>query len=171
MKFRRQILESSFSTAEVARLTGLTPRQVDYWDRQGFLKPSLQSARGYGSARRYSFSDLVRLRLAGRLRAAGFGLREVRRCVETLRRLDPSRAGIDEARLLIGGGRVVWVRGDDELVDLLHGGQLLLVFPVGETVRETARAVERLASQPPGEGLFDVPAESAPAGGRRYDGR
>ena len=64
VKFKRDILEARFSTARAARLTRLSTRQLDYWDRRGFLTPSLARADGYGSARRYSFVDLVRLRVA-----------------------------------------------------------------------------------------------------------
>ena len=144
MKFNRRILQASFSTAEVARLTGLTSRQLDWWDRQKFLRPSVTAASGYGTRRRYSFTDVVKLRLAARLRAAGFGLPQVRRVVETLRRLDASLDGLASARLLVADRRVVWARNDSELVDLLHGGQLLLVFPVGEEVAGVARAAEDL---------------------------
>lgn len=155
MKFKRGILHASFSTAQVARLTGLSARQLDHWDRLGFLSPSLTSAAGYGSRRRYSFADVVRLRLAGKLRAAGFGLGEVRRVVATLRRLDPARPGISSARLLVAGRRVLWASSDSELVDLLHEGQLMLVFPVGETVADVARAVESLARESEG-GLVEA---------------
>ena len=55
MKFS-DVISPGFSTAQVARLTGLTPRQLDHWDRKGFLKPSLREAQGYGSTRRYSFA-------------------------------------------------------------------------------------------------------------------
>ncbi|HEY3349289.1 MAG TPA: MerR family transcriptional regulator [Thermoanaerobaculia bacterium] len=144
MKFNRRILQSSFSTAEVAKLTGLTARQLDWWDRRGFLRPSVTAASGYGTRRRYSFTDVVKLRLASRLRAAGFGLPQVRRVVETLKRLDPAAGGLATARLLVADRRVVWARTDSELVDLLHGGQLMLVFPVGEAVADVARAAEDL---------------------------
>ena len=129
-------------------MTGLTPRQLDWWDRRRFLSPSVSAAAGYGSKRRYSFTDVVRLRLAARLRAAGFGLPQVRRVVDTLKRLDASQDGLASARLLVADRRVVWARTDDELVDLLHGGQLMLVFPVGETVADVARAAEDLGRAP-----------------------
>jgi DNA-binding transcriptional MerR regulator len=150
VKFNHRFLYASFSTAQVARLTGLSVRQLDHWDRLGFLSPTLRSAAGYGSRRRYSFTDVVRLRLAGRLRASGFGLSEVRRVVDTLRRLDPAKPEISGARLLVSGDKVLWARTDSELVDLLHGGQLMLVFPVGEAVADVARAAESLARE--GEG-------------------
>jgi DNA-binding transcriptional MerR regulator len=150
VKFNRRILQASFSTAQVARLTGLSARQLDHWDRLGFFSPSLASAKGYGSKRRYSFGDVVRFRVASRLRAAGFGLKEVRRVVETLRRLDPSSPDIAGARLLVAPGNVLWARTDSELVDLLHGGQLMLIFPVGEAVEDVARAAESLEREEAG---------------------
>jgi DNA-binding transcriptional MerR regulator len=147
LKFNVKIQEPSFSTAQVARLTGLTPRQLDYWDRTGFVRPSVAQATGYGSARRYSFEDVVRLRVAARLRAAGFGLARIRRCVETLRRLDPSRDGMSDVRLVVAGRRVLWLRSDEELVDVLQGGQLMLVLPLGDEVRGMQAAVHRLSRE------------------------
>jgi DNA-binding transcriptional MerR regulator len=148
-------LEGSFSTAQTARLTGLSPRQLDYWDREGFVKPSVARASGYGSARRYSFEDLVRLRVAAKLRTAGFGLNKIRQCVQTLRRLDPSREGMADVRLLVVGSRVVWARSARELVDVLQEGQLMLVFPLGKEVRGVAAAVATLAREPRLD-LFDL---------------
>lgn len=141
MKFSRDILEAGFSTARAARLTRLSPRQLDYWDRRGLLSPSLARAEGYGSARRYSFADLVRLRVAARLRAAGLGLARIQRAVETLRRLDPERGDTLSAHLVIAGSRVLWVRSDREVVDVLHEGQLMLAFSVGREVEAMATAV------------------------------
>ena len=105
MKFT-SVIQSAFSTAEAARLTGLTPRQLDHWDRLGFLRPSLREASGYGSSRRYSFADLVKLRVAARLRASGIGLARIRRCVEAVKRLGEQgeadhRLGL---RAALGGG-------------------------------------------------------------------
>lgn len=147
MKFNG-VVRQGFSTAEAARLTGLTPRQIDHWDRQGFLRPSLSPASGYGSARRYSFADIVRLRVAARLRASGVGLARIRRCAEALSRLqEEGRGDLARARLLVVGARVLWARSDREVIDLLKEGQLVLVFAVGEAVQETEGAVKRLARE------------------------
>jgi DNA-binding transcriptional MerR regulator len=145
VKFKPGILEAGFSTARAARLTRLSPRQLDYWDRRGFLSPSLARAEGYGSARRYSFADLVRLRVAARLREAGLGLDRIQQAVQTLRRLDPAAAASLSAHLLIAGSRVLWVRSEREVVDLLHQGQLMLVFSMGREVEAMVTAVKRLA--------------------------
>ncbi len=142
MKFST-VVARSFSTAEAARLTGLTPRQLDHWDRQGFLHPSIEKANGYGSTRRYSFADVVRLRVAARLRANGVGLARIRRCARALARLDPA-ADLGQARLLVVGSTVLWARSDREVVDLLKDGQLVLVCSLGDAVAEAAGAVARL---------------------------
>jgi DNA-binding transcriptional MerR regulator len=142
MKFTH-VVTRSFSTAEAARLTGLSARQLDHWDRKGFLRPSLQQAAGYGSTRRYSFADVVRLRVAARLRAHGLGLSRIRRCAEALERLDPS-ADLGQARLLVVGSTVLWARSDREVVDLLKDGQLVLVCSLGDAVADAAGAVARL---------------------------
>jgi DNA-binding transcriptional MerR regulator len=143
MKFK-DVIQDSFSTAEAARLSGLTPRQLDHWARQGFLCPSVQEASGYGSCRLYSFSDIVKLRVAARLRGSGVGLARIRRCVEALKRLDAGAgADLGQSRLLVIGNRVLWARSDREVVDLLREGQLVLVFSLGDAIEETAGVVAR----------------------------
>lgn len=146
MKFS-DVIPEGFSTAQVARLSGLTPRQIDHWDRKGFLRPSIQRAKGYGSARRYSFADVVRLRVAARLRAAGVGLARIRRCAEALEKLGGEAGDLGGVRLLVAGSRVLWARSDEEVVDLLKEGQLVLVFSIGDAVAETEGAVARLGRE------------------------
>jgi DNA-binding transcriptional MerR regulator len=148
MKFSR-VVARSFSTAEAARLTGLSARQLDHWDRNGFLRPSLERASGYGSNRRYSFADVVRLRVAARLRAAGVGLARIRKCAEALARLDPG-ADLGRARLIVAGSSVLWARSDREVIDLLEGGQLVLVCSLGDAVADAAGAVARLTRESAG---------------------
>lgn len=145
MKFT-SVVARSFSTAEAARLTGLSARQLDHWDRKGFLGPSLERAHGYGSTRRYSFADVVRLRVAARLRSNGVGLARIRKCAEALARLDP-QANLGQARLLVVGSAVLWARTDREVVDLLQDGQLVLVCSLGDAVAEAAGAVARLSRE------------------------
>src|SRR6516225_8255733 len=132
MKFT-SVVARSFSTAEAARLTGLSARQLDHWDRKGFLHPSLEKASGYGSARRYSFANGVRLA-------------RIRKCAEALARLDPE-ADLGRARLLVVGSTVLWAKTDREVVDLLRDGQMVLVCSLGDAVAETAGAVARLSRE------------------------
>ena len=165
MKFT-SVVARSFSTAEAARLTGLSARQLDHWDRKGFLRPSLERASGYGSARSYSFADVVRLRVAARLRSNGVGLARIRKCAEALARLDPE-ADLGRARLLVVGSTVLWARTNREVVDLLKDGQLVLVCSLGDAVAEAAGAVARLTAE---AGRSDLPAARR-RGGKGTSGR
>ena len=89
----------------------------------------------------------MRLRLAARLRASGVGLAGLRRCAEVLQRLDRAGDGdLAGARLIVAGDRVLWARSDREVVDLLQGGQLMLVCSLDDAVRNTAGAIERLTT-------------------------
>jgi DNA-binding transcriptional MerR regulator len=163
MKFSG-VLRQSFSTSETARLTGLSQRQLDHWDRHGFLCPSVERAAGYGSFRRYSFADVVRLKVAARLRAAGVGLARIRRCADALERLDPD-SDLGDARLLVVGNRVLWARSDRELVDLLKEGQMVLVFSLNETVEEAVGAVADLVRE---DENADLPTARAARRSRRH---
>ena len=53
-----------YTSEEVCRLARITYRKMDYWVRQGLVKPT-QAARGTGSARRWSPMEVVQLRVMG----------------------------------------------------------------------------------------------------------
>jgi hypothetical protein len=50
-------------------------------------------------------------------------------------------------RVIVAGARVLWARSDEEVVDLVKEGQLVLVFSVGDAVEDAASAVARLARE------------------------
>jgi uncharacterized protein (DUF433 family) len=58
----------AFSQDLVSRITGLSRSQLEYWDRTDVIKPSIAEAEGRGSPRLYSFVDLIKLKVAARLR-------------------------------------------------------------------------------------------------------
>lgn len=64
--------EPGFTAAEVIGLAGVTYRQLDYWARNGHLRPSIAEASGSGSQRLYSSWDVTAAKALGRLSALGF---------------------------------------------------------------------------------------------------
>ena len=75
-------------TADRARaLTGLSKRQIQYWDEQDFIRPSLTSRLGRGRRRLYSFLDLVALKTAAEIRSS-VSLQLIRKVDAYLRGLD-----------------------------------------------------------------------------------
>lgn len=82
----------AFTVDKVVRVTGLTRRQLQYWDEQGFIAPSLAHGHGRGHPRLYDFRDLVSLRVAADLRDQwGISLQQIRKVVVHLRTLDYER--------------------------------------------------------------------------------
>lgn len=58
----------AFTVEHVSRITGLSPRQLRYWDDIGFFQPSVADERGRPYGRVYSFRDVVALRTLALLR-------------------------------------------------------------------------------------------------------
>lgn len=135
--------ERTFTTEQVCRLTGLTPRQVGHWEKIGFIVPSAQPGRGRGSRRAYTFQDVVEFRVAKRLLDAGMSLPAVRRAVRTLQQVRRSSRPLSELAL-VSDGRSVYARYGDDWVDALRGGQLMLRIAVGEMADELRGEVAAL---------------------------
>lgn len=77
----------AFTSRKVGVLTGLTPRQLQYWDEKRLVSPSLRRGKGPGRRRLYDFRDLVSLKVAADLRQS-ISLQMIRRVVDHLRGLD-----------------------------------------------------------------------------------
>jgi uncharacterized protein (DUF433 family) len=95
----------AFTAERVRALTGLSLRQLRYWDEQGFIKPGLTVRTGRGGKRLYSFRDLVSLRVASQLRGCGISLQQIRRVNSHLQELD-YRQPLAELRFLVLDGRL-----------------------------------------------------------------
>ncbi len=128
---------------QVCSIVGITYRQLDYWARTGLLRPSISDARGSGSQRRYSYEDLVALKVIKRLLDAGISLQSARRAVECLRAGGEDLASAD---LVIDEGRSVLAYSGEEIVDLLRDGQgVLNIVAMRPLVSEVAAAITSLA--------------------------
>jgi len=116
-------MSDGFSGTQAAKVVGITYRQLDYWARTDLIRPSLTDAAGSGSRRRYSYKDLLELRVIKTLLDSGIKLESVREVFEYLRK----HVGTDiaSAHLVISGNSVVLAQGD-ELIDVLKQGQGVL---------------------------------------------
>jgi DNA-binding transcriptional MerR regulator len=118
-------LQSSFDQGyrgpQVCSIVGITYRQLDYWARTGLLRPSLAEAQGSGSKRRYSYGDLLELKVIKQLLDAGTSLQSARRAVECLR--DGLGVDLPSSNLVLNGNRSILAHSQGEIVDLLAGGQ------------------------------------------------
>ena len=124
-----------FSGATVCRLTGVTYRQLDYWARTDLVTPSVASATGSGSKRRYSYRDILEVKVVKSLLDAGVALARARQAVDCLR----EGLGVDlaTASLVLTSSQSVLAASNGELVDLLRGGQgVFNIVPMSSVVAD-----------------------------------
>jgi DNA-binding transcriptional MerR regulator len=98
-------LKKLYSSREVAALTGLSARQLQWWHERRFFVPSVAphktEAGGY-TERRYTPVELLELMVVADLRRRRFSLAMIRRLMETLR----SRFNVRLFEAIEGGGPV-----------------------------------------------------------------
>jgi DNA-binding transcriptional MerR regulator len=135
--------EEGFRGPQVCHIVGITYRQLDYWARTDLLRPSISDARGSGTQRVYSYTDLLQLKVIKQLLDAGVSLRHTRKAIECLR---ASGADVASSSLVIADDRSVLAHSGEELFDLLRGGQgvLSIVLGMERIVSEVDAAITEL---------------------------
>ena len=138
-------LKKSYSSREVAAITGLSARQLQWWDSRKLLKPTIathRTAAGGFTERRYSPVDLFELIALADLRRNGMSVGKLRALLDTLRRRFGIRLfdaiGGGGAITLLTDGRDVYARTlDGQFFNLLRSpGQPLLVLGDEGTLKE-----------------------------------
>ena len=138
-------LKKNYSSREVASITGLSARQLQWWDARKIIKPSVATHRteagGY-TERRYSPVDLFELAVLADLRRGGLSVAKIRQLLDTLHR----RFGIRLFDAIGGGGSItlltdgkeIYARSDTgQFFNLLRApGQPLLVVGNEDSLKE-----------------------------------
>jgi DNA-binding transcriptional MerR regulator len=124
---------------------GITYRQLDYWARTGLVQPSVRTAAGSGSQRLYSFRDILVLKVIKRLLDTGVSLQNIRTAVEHLR--DSGVEDLAQVTLMSDGASVYECRSQDEVIDLVQGGQGVFGIAVGRVWREVEGSLAELPSE------------------------
>ena len=143
----------SFSSNQVAALTGISLRQLQWWDERGLVSPARQ-----GRNRLYSLADLTEISVICELRQRGFSLQRVRKVMRLLqrefgRRLAQTVTSGDYH--LLTDGRAIYVQTSaEQVIDVLRNArQPLLAIALSDTVRrvtgvQRAPAVKELKAEP-----------------------
>jgi len=115
-------LKKNYSSREVASITGLSARQLQWWDAKKIIKPSIATHRteagGY-TERRYSPVDLFELAVLADLRRGGMTVAKIRQLLETLRK----RFGIRLFDAIGGGGSITLLTDGSEIYARSDTGQ------------------------------------------------
>ena len=116
-------LKKLYSSREVAAMTGLSARQLQWWDSRRLFTSAVASqkteAGGY-TERRYTPFDVLELQALADLRARGFSIPRLRHLLDTLR--DVFRIRLYEA---IGdGGPMTLFASGEEIFGRMQDGRL-----------------------------------------------
>ena len=115
-------LKKNYSSREVAAITGLSARQLQWWDVRKLIKPSVSSHRtdaGGFTERRYSPVDLFELAVLADLRRNGLSVAKMQQLLDTLRR----RFGIRLFDAIGGGNAITLLTDGKEIYARTEGGQ------------------------------------------------
>lgn len=133
-------LKKFYTSREVAVLTGLSARQLQWWDARRLFRPAVASHRteagGY-TERRYTPMDVLELQVLADLRRHGFSVPRLRRLLSTMRdvfhiRLYEAIGDGGPLTLFIGGNDLYAKTADGRMFNLEQPTQPLLM--VGENL-------------------------------------
>ena len=137
--------EVGYRVPIACQVAGITYRQLDYWARTNLVNPSIRTARGSGSQRLYSFKDVLVLKIVKRLLDTGISLQNIRLAVESLR--DRGVNDLAELTLVSDGTTVYECRSNDEVIDLLAGGQGVFGIAVPGILKELSGTISSFPSE------------------------
>jgi DNA-binding transcriptional MerR regulator len=135
-------MQGSFTSQDVIRLTGITGRQLQWWDERGIVLPARQ-----GHRRVYSFEDLTEVAVICELRRKGFSLQRVRKVVRFLqkefsKRLAETVGGSSSYHLLTDGRTLYLETSPQQIVDILENSrQPMFAICLSDTVRQVKAVV------------------------------
>lgn len=141
-------MPESFPSQEVIALTGITARQLQWWDERGVVKPDR-----VGHRRLYSRQQVMEMAVICQLRTKGFSLQGVRKVIRFLQRefgkgLAEITARTSDVHLLTDGKRLYLETSPSQIVDILKNSrQPILGICLTDAVRRVrAELVARKAS-------------------------
>lgn len=116
-------LKKYYTSREVAALTGLTARQLQWWDARRLFKAALATHRteaGGFTERRYTPLDVLELQVLGDLRRRGYSIPRLRRLLAALRDV----FGVRLYEAIGDGGSMTLFVGGDQLYARTQDGRL-----------------------------------------------
>ena len=135
-------MQDRFTSNEVVALTGITPRQLQWWDERGMVKPERE-----GHRRVYSMNQLTEVAVICQLRHKGFSLQGVRKVMRfRAREFGKGLAEIvdrnSDIHLLTDGLHLYLETSAKQIVDILKNSkQPILGVCLSDAVRQVQAGV------------------------------
>lgn len=130
-------MQDRFTSNQVVALTGITARQLQWWDERGVVKPERE-----GHRRVYSTNQLTEIAVICQLRRKGFSFQGVRKVMRFLehefaKKLAEIVNGNSDVHLLTDGKRLYLETSAKQIVDILkNSNQPILGVCLSDAVRQ-----------------------------------
>jgi DNA-binding transcriptional MerR regulator len=160
-----------FTSNQVMTLTGLSARQLQWWDERGLVVPLKQ-----GHRRLYSLDDVAEVAVICDLRRRGFSLQRVRKVVRFLqkefgKRLVETVSAASDYHLLTDGKRLFLETSPQQVIDILKNSrQPMFTICLSDTVRQIRAEIEA-APETVGPHSREKKSVRSDSGARRYRAR
>ncbi len=159
----KEMQEPTYTTAEIARITGFSLRQLDYWARIEMITPGFQLARGSGSRRLYTVEDLVQLNIVRQLKKYNWSTQKIHKAIETLKDVMDDANPLRNAILIHGGGTIFALsktkEGERILIDALSTTRQQVMSFVLETLLEEVTSMHLAPNMNEAASVDDIPAK------------
>jgi DNA-binding transcriptional MerR regulator len=138
------MMQMAFTSKQVVELTGISPRQLQWWDERGIVVPSRE-----GHRRIYSRDDLAEVAVICELRQRGSSMQKIRRVIrfvqkELGKRLVETVTAASEYHLLTDGRHIFLEDSARGVVDLLKNArQPMLTVCLSDTIQRVLHPGER----------------------------
>ncbi len=137
-KLRPAVLPENemYTSLEVARVCGVSLRQLQWWDERNVVSP-----RQDGHRRVYTPQEVVEVSVIAELRRKGFSLQKIRRVLRYLqkdmgKRVSEALAGSSDIHLLTDGKTIYLEEAPDRIIDVLKNAkQPMFLVCVSDQVR------------------------------------
>ena len=130
-------MELRFTSNEVVERTGITPRQLQWWDERGIVVPQRE-----GRRRLYTLADLAEVAVICELRRKGFSLQRVRKVMRFLqrefgKRLVETVSRSSDYHLLTDGRDIYLETSPAQVINILKNArQPMLTVCLSDAVRQ-----------------------------------
>jgi DNA-binding transcriptional MerR regulator len=152
--------EQGYNSSEVARICGVSLRQLQWWDERNVVSP-----RQDGHRRIYMSPEVVEISVIAELRRKGFSLQKIRRVLRFLqkdmgKRLSEALSATSDVHLLTDGKSIYLEEAANRVIDVLKNArQPMFLVCVTDQVKRLTAAAERK----PARSEIDIAARKARA--------
>lgn len=154
------LAQKEFTSSEISEVTGVSLRQLQWWDEQKVVSP-----RHEGHKRIYLAEEAIEIAVIAELRRKGFSLQKIRRVLRFLQREMGKRladiVAADSDMHLVTDGKAIYLENDsDTIIDVLKSAdQPMFLVCVTDQARSLSANSKPVRKAPGREAIGVVAAK------------